>query len=222
MIALRAGLFAVLMCAGHALASDDPVLAPPTVPLPPALDAIRVDLQRIVSTRNLAGLRAHVRADTTLSFGGDAGPQGFDDVWAHDADATRRLWQTLEAILALPGVATQEDGVEAYCAPYVFCLPYEGDIDVFDAQVVLGSHVAIRTQADAQAPVIARVSHVVLTGIEGDDDAGAATGWMRVRLASGQEGYIAAHLVRSPIDHRFSIIRDGKADWAFQYFVAGD
>lgn len=66
------------MAVGTAVASDDPVLVPPAATLPPALQAIRADLQRIVSARDLRSLRAHVRDDTTLSFGGDTGPSGFD------------------------------------------------------------------------------------------------------------------------------------------------
>lgn len=207
------------MAVGTAVATDNPVLVPPAETLPPALQAIRADLQRIVSARDLRALRAHVRDDTTLSFGGDTGPGGFDALWASDPDATQRLWQELEAILALPGVAQEEEGRDAYCAPYVFCLPHAADIDVFDAQVVLGRDVALREQPDGQSPVLARISHAVVTRV---DDGAEPGDWMRVRLASGREGFIATHLVRSPIDYRFSIIDEGAGRWKFQYFVAGD
>ena len=221
MPAARTLLFAMLMAAGSAAAADDPVLAPPTQALPPAARAMRDDLRRIVAARDLQGLRAHVREDTTLSFGGDAGPQGFDAVWTSDAAAIRELWRVLDALLALPGVAQQEDGKTTYCAPYVFCLPYPADIDVFDAQVVLGRDVALRARPDPQAPVVARVGQVVLTAI--DDATGASTpGWVHVRLASGQQGYIAGALLRSPIDYRISLIDEGDGRWSIQYFVAGD
>ena len=213
----RALLCIGLMAAASAAADNDPVFAPPTDALPPAAKAMRDDLQRIVAARDLQALRSHVRDATTLSFGGEAGLQGFDVVWAHDADATRDLWRVLDAMLALPGVSRSDEGGDQYCAPYVSCLPYPEDIDVFDAQVVLGRDVAVRERPDPHAPVITRVSHVVVTRIEDP-----ATDWTRVRLASGKEGYIAASLLRSPIDYRISLIREGERGWAFQYFVAGD
>jgi hypothetical protein len=221
MIAARAVLAIVLlMAAGTAASSDDPVLAPPDGALPPALRAVRADLQRIVSARDLAALRAHIREDTTLSFGGDTGPQGFDALWAHNPAATQALWRELEAILALPGVASREEGRDLWCAPYVFCLPSPAEIDVFDAQVVLGRDVALHAQPDERARVLTRLDHAVVTRI--DDETAMAASWMRVRLASGQAGFIAAHRLRSPIDYRFSIVGEGKGTWSFQYFVAGD
>ncbi|KRA54663.1 hypothetical protein ASD77_08750 [Pseudoxanthomonas sp. Root65] len=221
MPAARALLFALLMAAGSAAAGNDPVLAPPAEALPPAAEAMRDELQRIVAARDLQALRAHVREDTTLSFGGDSGPQGFDAVWATDAAATRALWRVLDALLALPGVARSEEGKDIYCAPYVFCLPYPADIDVFDAQVVLGRDVAVRAQPGPQAPVVTRVSHVVLTAL--DDATGASTpGWVHVRLASGQQGYVAGTLLRSPLDYRLSLVSEGDGRWRIQYFVAGD
>jgi hypothetical protein len=220
MSAARILLFAVLMAAGTVAAGNDPVLAPPTAALPPATQAMRDDLQRIVAARDLKALRAHVREDTTLSFGGDTGPEGFDAVWLSDPATTRELWRVLDALLALPGVAQQEDGKDLYCAPYVFCLPYPADIDVFDAQVVLGRDVALRAQPDKQSSIVTRVSHAVLTRV--DDPADSATGWVRVRRASGQEGYIATPLLRSPIDYRLSLVREDDGGWGIQYFVAGD
>lgn len=99
------------------------------------------------------------------------------------------------------------------------CLPYAGDIDVFEAQVVLGRDVALRAKPDGQSPVLTRISHAVVTRV---DDGAEPTDWMRVRLASGQEGFVATHLMRSPIDYRFSIIDEGAGRWKFRYFVAGD
>lgn len=213
----RTLLFTGLMAAASAAAASDPVLAPPADTLPPAAQAMRDDLQRIVAARDAQALRAHVRDATTLSFGGDTGPEGFDALWLRDADATRELWRVLEEILALPGVARQGDDKDVYCAPYVYCLPYPAGVDVFEAEVVLGRDVSVRTRPDLKAPVVTRVSHVVVTRIEDP-----ATDWTRVRLASGREGYIATPLLRSPIDYRVSLVREGERGWAFEYFVAGD
>lgn len=214
--------FACLMVAAGMAMARDPVLAPPSQALPPSVQAMRDDLQRIVTARDVQALRAHVRDATTLSFGGDAGPQGFDALWLRDADATRELWRILEEVLALPGVARQEDGEAVYCAPYVYCLPYAGDPDVFEAQVVLGRDVAVRAKPDLAAPVVTRVSHAVLTRVDDAVDGAGDSAWTRVRLASGQAGYIATRLLRSPIDYRISLVREGARGWAFQYFVAGD
>lgn len=219
--ALLLGLALAATAGARAGAREDPVLAPPAAEaLPPALQAARDDLARIVAARDLAALRRHVREDTTLSFGGDHGTQGFDDLWTRDPADTRRLWEELDAILALPGVARDEDGRQDYCAPYVSCLPYDAGIDVFDAQVVLEADAAIRDRPDPAGRVLARVSHAVLTGAGDALAPGAA--WVRMRTAAGVEGYIARHQVRSPIDYRLSIIGDGAGGWGLRYFVAGD
>ena len=222
MSASRALLFAGLMIAAGLATARDPVLAPPRQALPPSVQAMRDDLQRIVAARDAQALRARVRDATTLSFGGDTGPEGFDALWLRDADATRELWRVLEEILALPGVARRGDGEVVYCAPYVYCLPYPGDLDVFEAQVVLGRDVAVRARPDLAAPVVTRVSHAVLTRVDDAVDSANDPAWMRVRLASGQEGYIATRLLRSPIDYRIALVRESAHGWAFQYFVAGD
>ena len=219
--ALLAIIAIVVATAGTAVAADDPVLAPPDARLPPALHAVRADLRRIVAARDLKALRAHIRDDTTLSFGGDAGPQGLDALWTRDPVATGVLWRELETLVALPGVASREDGRNRYCAPYVYCMPYQADIDVVDVVVVLGRDVALRAQPDTRSRVLARVSHAVLTRVD-DGRAPPATGWVHVRLASGQQGFIAARMLRGPIDYRFSIVEDGDGQWYFQYFVAGD
>jgi hypothetical protein len=153
-----------------------------------------------------------------------SGPEGFHAVWNSDAESRQRLWSTLDGILALPGVARRSDHGSEYCAPYVFCADLPGDVDPFEALVVLGAGVALRDRASLSGAVIRRVDHVVLTSAE--DASGKSQPnpeWTRVRLASGTTGYISTQPVRSPIDFRLTLrVEDGSDAWWLGFLLAGD
>jgi len=226
--AMRRIALAILACclATNALAGTpaDPVMRPPVEHLPPTLQRAKAELRSIIARRDMQALHARVRAETKLDFGGSEGPGGFKAVWDTDAESRQRLWSTLESILALPGVARgfDDDGSE-YCTPYVFCTNLPGDVDPFEALVVLGAGVAIRDQPSLSGAVLTRVDHVVLS--RAGDDAGGdqSPDWTRVRLADGTAGYISTRWVRSPIDFRLTLrMEDGSDTWWLGFLLAGD
>lgn len=194
-------LAVVLACepALHAVAGTpaDPAMHPPTEHLPPKLLRAKAELRSIVARRDMEALLARVRPETRLDFGGDEGVEGFQAAWNGDAESRQRLWSTLESILALPGISRRFDHGDEYCAPYVFCTGLPGDVDPFEALVVLGSGVAIRDRPSTSGNVLTRVDHVVLRA---SDDPGSVptTDWTRVRLADGTAGYIHSRWVRKP------------------------
>lgn len=184
----------------------------------------KAELRDITARRDMQALIARLRPETTLDFGGSEGPEGFRAVWDMDPESRQRLWSTLEDILALPGVARSFDHGSEYCAPYVFCLELPGDVDPFEALVVLGKGVAIRSEPSLRGAVIRRVDQIVLTG-KGDDAhaANLPEGWTRIILADGTTGYISSRWVRSPIDFRLALrVDDGSGSWWLGFLVAGD
>ena len=220
-------LFAILACclALNAIAStpSDPVMRPTAEHLPPALLRAKAELRSIIARRDMQALLARVRPETKLDFGGSEGPQGFQMVWNSDPESRQRLWTTLEGILALPGEARRFDHGSEYCAPYVFCTHLPGDVDPFEALVVLGSGVAIRDRPSLSAEVIRRVDHVVLTRANDDPGIESNPDWTRVRLADGTMGYINTRWVRSPIDFRLALrVDDSSETWWLGFFLAGD
>mgnify|MGYP006315320237 CR=1 FL=1 len=220
--------FAMLACclSASAIAGTpaDPVMRPPVEHLPPTLLRAKAELRSIIARRDMAALSERVRAETKLDFGGSEGPAGFEAVWNSDAESRQRLWSTLESILALPGVARafDDDGSE-YCAPYVFCTHLPGDVDPFEALVVLGAGVAIRDRPSLSGAVLRRVDHVVLTSATDDRGSEPTPAWTRVRLADGTKGYISTRWVRSPIDFRLEVrVDDGAETWWLGFLIAGD
>ena len=226
--AMRRILLAILACclATSAIAGTpaDPVMRPSVEHLPPSLLRAKAELRDIVKRRDMQALLSRVRAETKLDFGGSEGPDGFKAVWDSDAESRQRLWSTLEAILALPGVARafDDDGSE-YCAPYVFCTNLPGDVDPFEALVVLGSGVAIRDRPSLSGALLRRVDHIVLTREEDQPGSEPPPDWTHVRLADGTAGYISTRWVRSPIDFRLMLrVDDGSDTWWLGFLIAGD
>lgn len=224
---MRRVLFAVLACC---LAADagagkpaDPIMRPTVEHLPPELLHAKSELRDVVTRRDMEALLGRVRPETKLDFGGSEGPEGFRAIWNRDPESRQRLWSTLEGILALPGVARRFDHGSEYCAPYVFCTDLPGNVDPFEALVVIGTDVAIRDQPALSGGVLRRVGHVVLTRAEDDPGIETNPDWTRVGLADGTTGYISSRWIRSPIDFRLTLrVDDGGDAWWLGFLLAGD
>lgn len=225
---LPSRLLAALLACGVAAAATggtpvEAAMRPPAEQLPPALLHAKRELSAIVARRDMDALLAHVRTETKLDFGGSEGPDGFQSLWNGNPGSRERLWSMLERILALPGVARRFDDAAEYCAPYVSCTGLPGDVDPFEALVVLGSGVAIRSQPSLAGRVIRRVDHVVLTRASNDSGISPTPDWTRVGFADGTAGYISTRWVRSPIDFRLTLRVDDRADtWWLGFLLAGD
>ena len=224
---MRCILFAILACclAANAIARTpaDPIMRPALEDLPPMLLRAKQELRGIIARRDMEALLARVRPETKLDFGGGEGPEGFQMAWNSDAESRQRLWATLESILALPGEARRFDHGFEYCAPYVFCTHLPGDVDPFEALVVIGTGVAIRDQPTRSGAVLKRVDHVVLTRANEEPGIAPNPEWTRVNLAEGTTGYISTQWLRSPIDFRLALrVDDGSDRWWLGFLLAGD
>lgn len=191
---------------------------PGAQPAPAVVAQARRELRAIVAARDLDALLGHVRDATKWTFGGDEGRAGFDTAW-RDGDGIDRFWGEIDRVLALGGRWTGDDGGYQDCAPYVSCDALPDGFDPFTTVVVLGEAVAVRAGPSASARLVARVDHAVLaTPVDGT----APQDWAPVELASGQQGYVAARWVRSPIDYRLGIAIDAGGRWWIAWFIAGE
>jgi hypothetical protein len=83
---------------------------------------------------------------------------------------------------------------------------------------VIGTDVRVRSQPNADAPVIATMSFAILQVARPDVE---VNGWTAVRVEGNRTGYVASQFVRSPIDYR-AIFRYEGRQWKLVTLVAGD
>ena len=192
----------------------------------PSFVLFRARLLEAVATRDTAFVLAHLHPDATISFGGDAGVEGFRRLWLDDSSGAD-LWT--EFATFLPFGSTYEtdpamltSGAEARAVvPYWFGAWPDG-LDMFEHVLLVGENVNVRAAPRGGAPVIAQLSHaIVRAGTAGSEEYDVAEGWMPVTLASGEVGFVASRYVRHPIGYRMGFEKtDGR--WQITFFVAGD
>jgi hypothetical protein len=96
-------------------------------------------------------------------------------------------------------------------------------LEAFEHGVIVGENVRVRLMATADSPVVASLSFDVVEVADwGTKSAGGGKQfWVRVKLASGQQGYIASAYVRSPFDYRI-VFEKQQGRWQITTLVAGD
>lgn len=180
----------------------------------PSFLTTRSRLIRACVRRDRAALRAVLAPDVRYTFGdGPPGPDGFFGFW--DRKPPDALWEELAAVLSLGGTYRIVGGTPRFAAPYVFAA-WPDTLDPFEHVAIVGENVAVRARPDPSAPVVARRSFAIVRR-----EAGGNSRWVRVRLASGASGFVAAELVRSPIDYR-AVFQKRGGSWQLTAFIAGD
>lgn len=180
----------------------------------PDFFSFRAQLQRAVARHDVDAVLAVVHPDIKNTFGGDDGIAAFRERWRL-GHADSDLWETLGAVLALGGSFLDRD---TFAAPYTFSR-WPDVFDAYEHVVLVASDVRIRARPDLDAAVAATMSFAILPSRRRESVASGT--WWVVRLGDGRVGYVAAHLARSPIDHRaFFAHRDGR--WQMVMFIAGD
>jgi len=175
----------------------------------PDFFTFRARLQAAIAARDEAALLAGVDPAIQLSFGGD---DGIEELKKQLRDPKGTMWTELGAALALGGAFTSPT---TFTAPYVFAVWPEG-VDSFECVAVLGDRVRVRQTLAADSTVVGTASYEIVQRIPLDRDEP-----VRVRLASGVTGFVAAPFVRSPVDYRAIFERVG-GRWVIRAFVAGD
>ncbi|HEY7910746.1 MAG TPA: SH3 domain-containing protein [Blastocatellia bacterium] len=180
--------------------------------------AFRARLMTAVEQRDAAFVTSVVSPTIKNSFGGNDGLAEFKKYWRPER-ATSRLWSVLIGVLALGGSFDERN---AFIAPYTFS-KWPEEIDPFQHGVIVGEGVRVRERPALDSKVLAALSFDI---VKVPDWRPAQTGgskqrWIKVTLASGAPGYVAAEYIRSSIDYR-AIFEKKDGRWVLTVLIAGD
>jgi hypothetical protein len=182
----------------------------------PTLVDFRKKLLAAIQRRDAKYVVARAARNIQLSFGGYAGRKTLRE-WLRFEGIRETYWPEWERVFSLGGVFTDED---SFCIPYVACVDVPGcpDCDPYDIVYVLGENAKAHADMNTESPVVATLSHDVLTMDHSKD---VVEGWMAVALPGGGVGYVTGPEFRSPIDYR-ALLRKRKGEWQIDIFIAGD
>ncbi|MCB2066196.1 MAG: hypothetical protein KDE15_06095 [Erythrobacter sp.] len=179
-------------------------------------------LRRAADQHDTEALLALADPDVRLGFGG---VDGADNMRAEFDAPDGEMWQELADLMGM-GCAIDDFG--NMMLPWYFAQDTGGD--PFETMLVTGENVPLRQQADAEAPVLKRISWdvVQLAPIDGGDGTTNygqpdADGWIAV-FAGGDSpatGYMRESDLRSVIDYRL-VAQRGEQGWRITALLAGD
>ena len=183
-----------------------------------SLFILRARLLEAVQQRDTALILSSLSPDIFNSFGGNSGIAKFKEEWKPD-QPNSKLWPTLATVLALGGSFQNE---KTFTAPYTYSR-FPDKLDAFEHGVIVGENVRVRQMATPDSPVVTSLSFdvVEVTDWGAKSTEGGKQEWVRVKLASGQQGYIASAYVRSPLDYRI-VFEKRQGRWLITTLVAGD
>jgi hypothetical protein len=208
---LRSAILALLATGGAA--AQQPFLPVDEATKRPDFFSFRAQLQRTIARRDTAALLAVVHPQIRNSFGDNDGIGEFRKRWNIGAE-DGEIWDVLGTVLGLGGTFHDND---TFAAPYVFSR-WPRQVDSFEHVAVIGTDVRVRSQPNADAPVIATMSFAILQVARPDVE---VNGWTAVRVEGNRTGYVASQFVRSPIAYR-AIFRYEGRQWKLVTLVAGD
>jgi hypothetical protein len=170
----------------------------------------RQRLAAAVEARDADALIALAADDIALDFGGGAGTA---ELRARLADDDRKLWDELEALMALGCAANDEGGITI---PWLFAQDL-GETDPFAAFLVTGEDVPVLTAPSASAERLDTISWDLVEVASYDPEAP----FLEIKVADGGTGFIASDKLRSLVGYRLiASSRNGR--WRITAFVAGD
>lgn len=175
----------------------------------PSLVAFRNDLLTAVRRGDVEAVVALADPKIRTSFGNGGG-----------AEELRRrlkegpLMKELERLLPLGGKFVGEGESRSFWAPYVYSA-WPDRHDAFESLAVIGENVPLRESPDANARVIATLSHDIVAREKQQGD------WQQVKTADGRSGWVETRSVLSPVGYRAGFMKlDGQ--WRMNALVAGD
>lgn len=204
----------IALALAAALAAATPAQLPPVDRCQgdPGFDQFRAALGDAVARQDPVALRRLAADDIRSSFGGDGGWDEFAAAWDLDEPRNSALWKQIQSVMAL-GCAKTEAGGRVF--PGLFDDMGDG-ADPFEL-LVIRPGASLHSAPDRNASGIRTLDWASAAVV----DAQGPEGWVKVRAASGESGWIEAGLAISPLDHRLvSEVRDGH--WRISAFVAGD
>ncbi|MEL7446830.1 MAG: SH3 domain-containing protein [Pseudomonadota bacterium] len=185
---------------------------------PTGLAQLDASLRSVAATRDVAGLLEIVADSVKLDFGGGEGKHELEQ---RLASSDYRLWDQLDALLKLGCGRTLSAGEYYYASwPWYFSkdlIP----LDPYEAYIVTGSGVRLRTAPSLFAPINGSVSWDYVRAIGYSEETEEAPGFFRVETRSGQRGYISTDYLRSLVDYRL-VAEEAGGEWKVTAFIAGD
>jgi len=170
----------------------------------------RRQLAAAVEARDADVVAALSAEDIKLDFGGG---EGRAELRARLGDASRGLWEELDAILALGCSANEQGGITI---PWYFDQDL-GGADPFTSMLVIGENVPVLTEPKPSAEKLDTISWDLVEPVSFNPQ----SPFQGIKVGDDGTGYIATDRLRSPIDYRLiASSRNGR--WRITSFVAGD
>ena len=230
---MRASILCFLICFSPFVIGQNP-----TFPPPKTTDAVVADisskLSEIVRQQNYTAFAEWLSEDVISSLGGDGGIMEFTENWNIDEDPSR-LWTELERVLKLGGAfinTEYEVSLEdrAIVFPYLFNLELDDPDRFFEAAIITGSNVNVRTAPHLNSTVIDQFTYDVVwyvqedgvENISGDNGMDEPEWYLVESYNRGTRGWVYWKFVRSPIDYRLVLSLNEAGEWKIDSFVAGD
>ncbi len=178
----------------------------------------RQRFETAVAERDFALLEPLIDYDLETDFGGGGGMKTFADHWRGTSWKTSKLWNELDAIIALGCGGNQGGGY--YAMPRMFVVDL-GGVDPFSARVALGEAVPLRAKPSEGADIIALLDWALVTASDSQDGPKDQPRWTEVTAADGTKGFVKSDQLRSPVDYR-AVFQPRKTGWKMTAFIAGD
>lgn len=177
----------------------------------PGAREFRRKLAEAVIEGDARAVAAMATRDVKLGFAGDDGRERFQ---AQLMQPDGELMAEIERLLPL-GCAVNAEG--SLTTPWYFAQDM-GDVDGFEATIVTGEDVPLHAAADETSPVLQRLSWDLVAL-----DAGLypERPFQQVKTADGTRGYVETVKLRSLLDYRLLVDREG-GEWKIGAILAGD
>lgn len=184
----------------------------------PSFAAMRARLLAAVKARDAKAVIANSDPRIQLGFGGQNGIANFQR--ALRAEPT--LWAELQWVLENGG-RFEKDG--SFSAPYTFTVDV-GQLDSFEAAVVVGTGVVARAQPRADAPAVATIDRQVVKVVDWGKGNRVApfykrTDWLPIELPGKGKAFVEAKHLRASVDYRAGFVKK-RGTWKMTFFLAGD
>ncbi|WP_417675071.1 hypothetical protein [Roseibium sp.] len=189
-------------------------------------ETYRSDLLKAIARRDVEAVVASAAPDIELSFGGDAGHDALrsfltvseddlaDEYKDQAAGMREGYWDALEEVLRLGGKA---DGPDAFDVPYTWTVELGENDDPFTTYFVIDRDVPMRDRPNRHGAVEKVLAYDIVEVIDG----GEGTSFHKVRLETGETGFVDKVHLRSAIDYRARFERRPEG-WKMVFFLAGD
>ncbi|WP_304917179.1 hypothetical protein [Methylophaga sp.] len=170
-------------------------------------------LKSAVKQRDIAVLLDLTATDVMLGFGGSGGHQDLQS-WLTQ-DSADEDWQSLDKILALPGIQLSSD---VFCVPFTGCVGSESVDFSFDSYITIQADTSMHALPTEDAPVLRKLN---FERVEWQSPYDENARFRLVETFAGERGYIDKAFLRSPFDMRMEIVSTSQG-WLIQSILSGD